>query len=167
MSSKELKSKDEFFGIYFNYPTLLGLKMIKKFMEENGFSSPRISSYCIYYLEDSNGHFVENKGGLEESIEFYGPNLKIDSSATIFFKNDKEQYQIKFKTEMFGDRDTLRIIYEGDERCFAFIDKNFQKIYRISYSTTLNPFFTKKLRLSNIFGPLLARCLIFNRGLLL
>jgi len=156
MSNKELKSKDEYFGIYFNYPTLLGLKMIKKFMEENGFSSPQVSSYYICCLEDSQGYFKENPGGLDESIEFYGPNSKIDASAEIYSENDNEHYRIKFKTEMFGDKDTLRIIYEGDERCFAFIDKNFKKIYRLSHSTTLNPFYTKKLRFSNIVGSLLA-----------
>jgi hypothetical protein len=83
-------------------------------------------------------------------LDCLGPNQKIALDVGLFSDREESRCFIEFRFDWFGEKRTLDVRYGGDEKFFDFIDKNISKIYKISYSTTINPFFGKKVRLMNV-----------------
>jgi len=139
-----IQEKEKNFGIFFYPPTLAGVKKVQDFLEKKGFPLPVL---CLY---------IPGRGiwqNSESLIKEFGPNVRIWDGLSIDSEN--KECSIEFKSGMFGNKDTMKVMYRGDEKFVAFIDKNFRKIYRKSYYLTLNPFYGGKTRLTN---PLKAIC---------
>lgn len=128
-----MQKKTVSLGIYAVPLTLIGLKRVQEFMKKNGLSEPIVDDYSfVFYSFNSYDHLREDGGRIEKAIEACGPNERIWS--TVKLSPEDESYSIEFRTEMFGDKETMEIIYCGDKETFAFIEKNLGKIYRLSSS---------------------------------
>jgi|GEM_PF-3552004 len=124
-------------------------------MQENGFHLPLMALKCVELsydtIEDYKSYVVRED--LDDVLRVLGPNQTILSSPILFSDKDKDKGRfVFFEKDMFGFSETLNIKYGGEKECLEFLDRNIEKIYRISYSTTINPFFGGKIRAGNVLG---------------
>lgn len=133
------QEKEKDFGIFFDPPTLIGVKRVQEFLEEKGFP---LTTLCFYIPNRGIWHNSENL------IKEFGPNVRIWDGLSLCSK-ESEKRSINFKSSMFGNKETMKIVYMGDKDFVSFVDNHFRRIYRKSSSITFNPFYGGKMRLAN------------------